>query len=763
MRCLAVVVVSLYLSACDRLSPPVAPQPTPSEVSYEVRIQTLDGAAIAGATVYFLQQNTLALHGPVTADGQGRVAASLPAAPHWIGVAAEGFLAHVDSATALDSPIVLGAGWQSSAVETPDDPDETDRPHPFRRAKAGAVGRGPILGDVNGSGRVDRRDAYLLFQFALDPASAPAGNLWVLGDVNGNGVTDWTDLMLLGQWLTAGAPRNNSYGIGQEIDAFEASLEPDPSRTRFSADGAWHTFTVRTTADSVLVVVNEPGTDLALEIAGGTQAPRGNFCGAERSDSPRRPRRDGWKLHLAGCAPGRTNVVLKDARYGMTLASYRVTVGELEEEEEEDEEYSENAGTTNRNVRFWSNSPDDLTLTSAGVVTFDVRAYGLEKISQFEIEFTVSPVNVFGLESSTFDPHPSFSPSDSEVGLGTLRVGARARGSTSLTGTARLGRLTLVASSRFGQHTRASIRISRISLGPNSTDRAVYRESDIGIEFEVDPYRQQPPSEPFNIELVFLDNGYTREQQGIIRQAAEGWEAIIEEGVPSDSAHYYPFDSQDYDWWDERCPTGPRVVVDDTVDDLRIFVCSPFEDDEILGWGGPFWLRLEGDGGFPVLGTIRFNQDLLDNHQAELYSTAFHEMAHVLGFGTWRWDDLLMNPSEEDPGADTHFPDLATVTAFNEAGGRSYSGGKVPVENQGDDSHWREDVFGNEMMTPTGSGYEPLSAITLKAMAALGYRVNMSQAVAFRLPDPARAKPVAAGRREGRRSCRVLKPPQMIQ
>ena len=41
--------------------------------------------------------------------------------------------------------------------------------------------------------------------------------------------------------------------------------------------------------------------------------------------------------------------------------------------------------------------------------------------------------------------------------------------------------------------------------------------------------------------------------------------------------------------------------------------------------------------------------------------------------------------------------------------------GKVPVENGGDDGHWREDVFMDELMDPvftTGSS-EALSAITI--------------------------------------------------
>ena len=53
-----------------------------------------------------------------------------------------------------------------------------------------------------------------------------------------------------------------------------ASITPNPSTYSFtvSAD-TWHTFTVHTDADSVRVVVNPPGSDVVLAIAGGSTPP----------------------------------------------------------------------------------------------------------------------------------------------------------------------------------------------------------------------------------------------------------------------------------------------------------------------------------------------------------------------------------------------------------------------------------------------------------------------------------------------------------
>ena len=101
-------------------------------------------------------------------------------------------------------------------------------------------------------------------------------------------------------------------------------------------DGRWFTYTVRTTADSVLVTVNRRGDDVVLEVAGGSRAPSRNYCGAESNDHPHRPRRDGYKLHLAACGTGNSSVTISDYYYGIDIARYIVNVGSQAEIDEED-------------------------------------------------------------------------------------------------------------------------------------------------------------------------------------------------------------------------------------------------------------------------------------------------------------------------------------------------------------------------------------------------------------------------------------------
>ena len=53
------------------------------------------------------------------------------------------------------------------------------------------------------------------------------------------------------------------------------------------------------------------------------------------------------------------------------------------------------------------------------------------------------------------------------------------------------------------------------------------------------------------------------------------------------------------------------------------------------------------------------------------------------------------------------------------------------------DSHWREAVFGNELMTGfINQGVNPVSRLTIASLADLGYQVNLEAADAYMLPSP---------------------------
>jgi Leishmanolysin len=112
-----------------------------------------------------------------------------------------------------------------------------------------------------------------------------------------------------------------------------------------------------------------------------------------------------------------------------------------------------------------------------------------------------------------------------------------------------------------------------------------------------------------------------------------------------------------------------------------------------------------------------------------------HEMGHVLGIGTvWDSKELL-----QDPG--TNNPMFSGPRAMEEFGRlRGTAPRRVPVENTGGqgtaDSHWRETLFRNELMSGFIAGpSNPISRVTAASLADMGYEVNMDAAEDFALPN----------------------------
>ena len=219
----------------------------------------------------------------------------------------------------------------------------------------------------------------------------------------------------------------------------------------------------------------------------------------------------------------------------------------------------------------------------------------------------------------------------------------------------------------------------------------------------------------FDIELVFLTS-FTERQKQILHWATRRWMAVVKNDLPD-----YEFT----EGWSGQCdghsfniPSGERI------DDLRIYVTG--SEDGPLGWARLYILREETH--LPVVGCMGFNLP-----RANLPITALHEIAHVLGFGSiWRRLGFYQNPSN----GDTHFNGPLAIAAFDEAGGRDYSGAKVPVSAP----HWRSRVFGQELMVAGGD----LSAITIQSLADLGYVVDVTQADPYTLPGTRASSKIAA-------------------
>jgi hypothetical protein len=234
------------------------------------------------------------------------------------------------------------------------------------------------------------------------------------------------------------------------------------------------------------------------------------------------------------------------------------------------------------------------------------------------------------------------------------------------------------------------------------------------------------PPETYEITLR-LDPSMRPEFRQAFEDAAARWESVITAGVADQ-----PLELPDglFGWI-----PGFSGVVDDVLIDARDIDIDGA--GQILGRAGGFLVR-EPDWQ-PYYGLMEFDTADLDSlaSRGRLGDVILHEMGHVLGLGT-NWllvgyvSDLLTDPAYTGPGG---------VAAHQELGGARY----VPLENEGGlgtvIGHWREDVFGDELMTGyLGSAPAQLSRLTVAALSDLGYGVDLSQADAYELPSGASAR-----------------------
>jgi hypothetical protein len=221
----------------------------------------------------------------------------------------------------------------------------------------------------------------------------------------------------------------------------------------------------------------------------------------------------------------------------------------------------------------------------------------------------------------------------------------------------------------------------------------------------------------YKIEVRFL-GGLNATQKRAFKTAANRWSKVIVGDLPS------------------------VMVGRDVIDDLLIEAQGVAIDGpgQILGQAGPTSLRPASAGAsafLPAKGIMSFDTADLAQMQADgtLVDVITHEMGHVIGIGTiWDHKGLLV-------GAGTANPTFKGTNAKREYGLLKGGGPlPVPVENGGGagtrDSHWRESVFKNELMSGfIAAPNNPLSRMTVASLQDMGYVVNMAAAEAYALPN----------------------------
>ena len=314
--------------------------------------------------------------------------------------------------------------------------------------------------------------------------------------------------------------------------------------------------------------------------------------------------------------------------------------------------------------------------------------------------------------------------------------------------------------------------LGRWAMGPAEGLNAVVVEVD-GLPLTV--YAKAVPVSGFDIQFRYLSS-VTPRQRDAFERAAARWKKVITGDVGDTRAVSSSFCGMD------------GTALNELVDDLIIFVSLDSIDGagQVLGSAGPCSIR--SSDGIPVVGAMRFDRD--DVAQLELHDrfgdVVLHEIGHILGLGTlWKYRGLLEGAGSSDP----FYVGASARSGFVSAGGATYAGNPVPVENAGGpgtrEGHWRESVLNTEVMTGfvEAAGVRmPLSLTTIGALEDLGYHVTvwgddpytygtsplLSGAVPRRSPGPDRElievpfpppEVIGAGGQRTSISAQVVRPP----
>ncbi|WP_435018073.1 pre-peptidase C-terminal domain-containing protein [Tundrisphaera sp. TA3] len=215
---------------------------------------------------------------------------------------------------------------------------------------------------------------------------------------------------------------------------------------------------------------------------------------------------------------------------------------------------------------------------------------------------------------------------------------------------------------------------------------------------------------PGAFDIVIRASGLTATQQLAFDNAAARWESIIVGDLPN--------------------ATYNGIAVDDLlIDASSVAIDGP---GGVLGQAGPDSIRSASR--LPIHGTMQFDTADLASMESNgtLTEVILHEMGHVLGIGTiWQMLGLLSGAGTANP----QFLGTRAIAEYNAIFGTNASG--VPVEGTPApagtrDGHWRESLFGNELMTGyISAASNPISRITVASLADIGYTVNMAAADSY--------------------------------
>ncbi|MEP5759626.1 MAG: leishmanolysin-related zinc metalloendopeptidase [Litoreibacter sp.] len=174
------------------------------------------------------------------------------------------------------------------------------------------------------------------------------------------------------------------------------------------------------------------------------------------------------------------------------------------------------------------------------------------------------------------------------------------------------------------------------------------------------------------------------------------------------------------------------------IDDLQITASLSINDGYggIIGHGGIDAVR--GLNALPYKGYIQLDVDdanfLINNGTWE--DLLYHEILHAMGFGlTWEIHDLVQSVDGV-----LRFTGRAATQIYNQefasiAAHDNGSSQGIPLETSGGpgtaESHWDEDIFGNEIMTGTLNSTNVISNLTVASLQDIGYETILADEFLF--------------------------------
>lgn len=255
----------------------------------------------------------------------------------------------------------------------------------------------------------------------------------------------------------------------------------------------------------------------------------------------------------------------------------------------------------------------------------------------------------------------------------------------------------------------------------------------------------------YALEVRFFGAPISASNRALFTKAAARIRAIVIGALPAEDVTGLDV---------SECTGKPTPALTGSIGGVVIYASVDSIDGggKTLAFAGPCYIR--GSEASPdwrtLIGRMQFDSadlaSLAGNNN--LQDVITHEMLHVVGLGTfWGPRGLIVNSGQTGAA----FTGPGGIAGCRAAGGTAICTSSVPVEDCeglpevfgcGDgqrEGHWKETRFTRELMTPYLSTIaNPLSVMTIRSLADLGYSVNPAAADPYTVPAPSFSLPGGA-------------------